>query len=80
MLALLTQQEGTALPVELVMHVSRGDDNRLTGNVRTARDPEAREFSGMLELMRVFEDLVPIDPSGQHPHAAGGDQFPDRRV
>jgi hypothetical protein len=61
------------------MHVSRGDDNRLTGTVRTARDPAAREFSGMLELMRVFEDLVPIE-AGEQPHAAGGDQFPGRRV
>ena len=68
MLAILTQQEGTALPVELVMHVSRGDDNRLTGNVRTARDPEAREFSGMLELMRVFEDLVPDRPPPASTH------------
>ena len=68
------------MPVELVMHVSRGDDNRLTGTVRTARDPAPREFSGMLELMRVFEDLVPIEGSGEQPHAAGGDQFPGRRV
>ena len=62
------------------MHVSRGDDNRLTGTVRAARDPEAREFSGMLELMRVFEDLVAIDRSGQQPHAAGDDQFPGCQV
>jgi hypothetical protein len=63
------------------MHVSRGDDNRLTGTVRAARDPEAREFSGMLELMRVFEDLVAmIDRSGQQSDAADGDQFPGRQV
>jgi hypothetical protein len=76
MLAASPQQEGAASPVELVMHVSRGDDNRLTGSVRTAQDPEAREFSGMLELMRVFEDLVPLDHPGQQPPAPGGDQFP----
>ena len=76
MLAILTQQEGAAAPVELVMQVSRGDDNRLTGSVRSAWDPEGREFSGMLELMRVFEDLVPVDRSGQQPRAPGGDQLP----
>ena len=76
MLAILTQQEGAASPVELVMHVSRGDDNRLTGSVRSARDPEAREFSGMLDLMRVFEDLVPLDHSGHQPPGTGDDQLP----
>ena len=80
MLAMLTQRQGAASPVELVMHISRGEDDRLTGSVRSARDPEVREFSGMLELMRVFEDLVPVDPSGQRPHAPGGDQLPGADV
>jgi hypothetical protein len=75
MLAIVTPGKGAASPVELVMHVSRGDDNRLTGSVRPAQDTEAREFSGMLELMRVFEDLVPVDRSGQLPHGADGDQI-----
>jgi hypothetical protein len=43
------------------MQVSRGDDDRLTGTVRAARNPSVREFSGTLELMRVFEELVPVD-------------------
>jgi hypothetical protein len=53
--------------VELVMRVSRGQDNRLTGTVRAARDADAREFSGTLELMRVFEELVPIERAGRQP-------------
>lgn len=58
------------MPVELVMRVSRGEDNRLTGTVRTTGGADVREFSGMLELMRVFEDLVPMDCA--RPNAAGG--------
>jgi hypothetical protein len=71
------------LQVALVMHVSRGDDNRLSGTVQTVRDPDLREeaglreFSGTLELMRVFEELVPGDRGAQHPHGAeGGGQLP----
>jgi hypothetical protein len=61
------------LSVELVMRVSRGEDNRLTGTVRTTRDAGDREFSGTLELMRVFEELVPIERAGRQPEASGGD-------
>ena len=49
------------MPVELVMRVSRGGDDRLTGTVRKKGGSDVRDFSGMLELMRVFEDLVPVD-------------------
>lgn len=49
------------MPVELVIQVSRGDDNRLTGSVRATPRADVREFSGTLELMRVFEELVPFD-------------------
>jgi hypothetical protein len=48
------------LPVELVMQVTRGNGDRLTGTVRTETDAAVHEFSGTLELMRVFEELVPI--------------------
>ena len=43
------------------MQVTRGNDDRLTGTVRTERDAAVHEFSGTLELMRVFEELVPVD-------------------
>jgi len=47
--------------VDLVMRVSRGEDDRLSGTVRVAQDADCRDFSGTLELMRVFEELVPTD-------------------
>ena len=48
--------------VELIMQVTRSEDDRLSGNVRDADSAGARDFSGTLELMRVLEDLVPADP------------------
>lgn len=48
------------MAVQLEMLVARGLDNRLSGTVRVSDGGEAREFSGTLELMRVFEDLVPV--------------------
>ena len=48
--------------VELVMQVSRGADDRLSGSVRVDGDVERYRFSGTLELMRVFEQLVHNDP------------------
>jgi hypothetical protein len=49
------------LVVDLLLHVTRGEDNRLSGTVCTAGGADGHPFSGTLELMRVFEDLVPID-------------------
>jgi len=45
--------------VNLLLQVSRSADNRLSGTVQTADASDARAFSGTLELMRVFEELVP---------------------
>ncbi len=45
------------------MQVSRGEDDRLTGTVSLALGADARDFSGTLELMRVFEELVPTEGS-----------------
>ncbi len=59
------------MAVELVMQVSRGEDDRLSGTVSLAHGADARDFSGTLELMRVFEELVPTDP--------GRDERPQRR-
>jgi hypothetical protein len=50
----------TIVPVDLLMQVSRGEDNRLSGTIQLAHGPEARDFSGMLELIRAFEELVPV--------------------
>jgi hypothetical protein len=63
-----------AVPVDLLMQVSRGDDNRLSGTIRLAHGPDAREFSGMLELIRAFEELVPFgEPSADAAGAVGRD-------
>jgi hypothetical protein len=58
--------------VELVMQVRRGEGDRLIGNVRLAQGADAREFSGTLELMRVFEELVPADASSDESSGRGG--------
>ncbi len=49
----------TLVTVNLRLEVTRGEDDRLTGIVRTDTPAEVRAFSGTLELMRVFEELVP---------------------
>jgi hypothetical protein len=41
------------------MLVTRSGDNHLSGTVRSSDGTETHDFSGMLELMRVFEELVP---------------------
>jgi hypothetical protein len=46
--------------VDLRLQVTRTDDDRLTGTV--TRAGAVRSFSGVLELMRVFEELVPVTP------------------
>ena len=52
--------------MELVLQVSRDQDNRLNGSVRASTESSTHAFSGTLELMRVFELLVPA-------HTAEGD-------
>jgi hypothetical protein len=51
------------MAVELLLHIARDADDRLTGTVRARGASEALSFSGTLELMRVFEELVPTDAS-----------------
>jgi hypothetical protein len=50
--------------VEILLRVTRDDDGRLGGSASVIGRPEVREFSGTLELMRVFEDLVPAEARG----------------
>ena len=47
------------LTVDLHLQVSRSADNRLSGTVWLPDGRDAHAFSGTLELMRVFEELVP---------------------
>jgi hypothetical protein len=51
--------DSPANATDLILQVSRDPENRLNGTVRTAGEAETHTFSGTLELMRVFEDLVP---------------------
>ena len=49
------------------MSVTRDGDDRLSGSVGLAGQELTREFSGTLELLRTFEELVPgldttVDP------------------
>ncbi len=41
------------------MQVSRDSENRLSGTVSSAVAQEPHGFSGILELLKVLEDLVP---------------------
>lgn len=53
------------MSVDLLLRVTRGEDNRLSGTVCNSGAGEAHSFSGTLELMRVFEELVPVDRDAQ---------------
>ena len=55
------------MAVELHLQLTRDDDHRLSGIARTADGSEVRSFSGTLELMRVFEELVPIQTDTSQP-------------
>jgi hypothetical protein len=56
------RKDWPSVVLELVMQVSRDDDNRLSGTVRLGRGSQLHHFSGTLELMRAFEELVPLVP------------------
>jgi hypothetical protein len=72
MLARLPTEKGSAkVTIELILQVTRSAENRLSGTVRSGRDSELHHFSGTLELMRVFEDLVPFVPDGALPASTG---------
>jgi hypothetical protein len=62
--------------IELIMQVARSAENRLSGTVRSAKDSEPHHFSGTLELMRVFEDLVPFVAEAGLPVSTGGGARP----
>lgn len=57
--------------VNLRLQVSRSADNRLSGTVEMTGGSDARAFSGTLELMRVFEELVPAAIE-EHTHTDTG--------
>lgn len=57
------------MAVELTMLVTRSEGNHLSGTVRSGA--ARHDFSGMLELMRVFEELVPAEVSTTTATSAG---------
>jgi hypothetical protein len=61
--------------VEILLRVTRGAGDRLDGSACVSGGNDVREFSGMLELMRVFEELVPAQ--GPPTDARAGDPPPD---
>jgi hypothetical protein len=50
---------GRLVAVEILLRVRRGAGDRLDGSACISGGTDVREFSGMLELMRVFEELIP---------------------
>jgi hypothetical protein len=66
--------------IEILLRVTRDAGDRLYGSAKLTGGSEAREFSGMLELMRVFDDLIPPvrgEPD-RSPAAAGVNPSADR--
>jgi len=53
--------------VNLLLQVSRSAATRLSGTVQMTDGSDARAFSGTLELLRVFEELVPATTE-EHTH------------
>jgi hypothetical protein len=69
---------GRLVVVEILLRVRRGAGDRLDGSACISGGTDVREFSGMLELMRAFEELIPArdeqaeapvgDPPSDDPH------------
>jgi hypothetical protein len=66
---------GWPVAVEILLRVRRGAGDRLDGSACISGGSEVREFSGMLELMRVFEELIPAHD--ERADAPVGDPPPD---
>lgn len=52
------------MAIEILLRMTRGAGDRLDGSATVADRSDVYHFSGMLELLRVFEDLVPPLGSG----------------
>jgi hypothetical protein len=64
--------------VDLLLHLTRSTSNHVSGTVRTISGSEIRTFSGTLELMWVFEELVPVsDDALQSPEPGDDPASPD---
>ena len=66
---------GRLVAVEILLRVRRGAGDRLDGSACISGGTDVRTFSGMLELMRVFEELIP--EHDERMDAGVGDPPPD---
>ena len=71
MCAALLCDAGPTVTVTLMMEVSRDAGQRLSGRISDVQNLQQRDFSGTLELMRVFEDLVPSEANPGSDEGAG---------
>ena len=49
--------------LQLLVEIDRTADGRLEGRIRPGATEQWTGFSGVLELLKVLEDLVEVDPS-----------------
>jgi hypothetical protein len=59
----------TNQPVTLVVGITRTPDGRLEGRISSGPSEPGHEFSGVLELLKVIEDL--LDRHGAAPASEG---------
>ena len=52
------------MAIEILLRMTRGAGDRLDGSATVKGGSDVHHFSGMLELLRVFEDLIPPLGSG----------------
>ena len=62
-------QRAANKPMRLLVDVTRTSDGRLEGHISSGSSEPAQDFSGVLELLKVLEDLldrnVGVAPDGQ---------------
>jgi hypothetical protein len=55
------KSRATNQPMSLLIDVARTPDGRLEGRISSGSSDSGREFSGVLELLKVLEDLLDRD-------------------
>jgi hypothetical protein len=60
--------------VSLVLEISRAQDGRLEGQLRTDSGDRWSPFSGVLELLKVLEDSLDVAETAAHVHPQKGSE------
>jgi hypothetical protein len=60
--------------MRLIAEITKSPDGRLEGVIRCGDDGSPIHFSGVLDLLRILEDEIPLAPAGVTPSA--GDAGP----